>query len=80
MIVLFVVFNDFFIFSFMCVSIFPAYMCTSLVSAEARRGVPETGVIDGYEPPSGCWEPNPGPLYEQPVFFTEPSLPPVSHF
>ena len=30
--------------------------------------------IDGYEPPCGCWELNPGPLEEQPVLLTaEPS-------
>ena len=31
-------------------------------------------MADGFEPPSGCWELNPGLLEEQPVFLTtEPS-------
>jgi hypothetical protein len=33
--------------------------------------------MDSYEPPSGCWELNPGPLQEQQVILTfEPSLQP----
>ena len=40
--------------------------------------MPEEGirpVIDGCEPPCGCWELNSGPLEEQPVLLTtEPSL------
>ena len=38
--------------------------------------------IDGYEPPCGCWELNPGPLEEQPVLLTaEPShQPPINDF
>ena len=32
-------------------------------------------IIDGCEPPCGCWELNSGPLEEQPVLLTtEPSL------
>lgn len=27
----------------------------------------ETGVTNGCQPPEGCWEPNPGPLQEQPA-------------
>jgi len=35
--------------------------------------------LDSCEPPCGCWELNPGPLEEQPVFLTtEPSLQPSS--
>ncbi|KAL6081574.1 hypothetical protein STEG23_005233 [Scotinomys teguina] len=34
---------------------------------------PETGVTDGYEPPSECWDSNPGPLEEQSVLFTTES-------
>ena len=42
---------------------------------------PEEGIrsliIDGCEPPCGCWELNSGPLEEQPVLLTsEPSLQP----
>ena len=38
---------------------------------------PGTGVIDSCELSYGCWELNPGPLEEQPVFLTsEPSLQP----
>lgn len=36
---------------------------------------PGTGVTDSHEPSWGCWESNPDPLEEQPVFLTtEPSL------
>lgn len=36
-----------------------------------------TGVMDGSEPPCGCWEVNPGPLQEQQTFSpTEPSFQP----
>lgn len=35
----------------------------------ARRGhwILGTGIIDGCELPSGCWESNPGPLEEQTI-------------
>ena len=37
--------------------------------------LPRTGVTDGCELLCGCWETNPGPLQEQPLFLTaEPSL------
>jgi hypothetical protein len=41
-----------------------------------------TTVVDGCEPPCGCWELNSGPLGEQPVLLTtEPPLtPPPSTF
>lgn len=29
---------------------------------QMRISVPRTGVTDGYNPPCGCCEPNPGPL------------------
>jgi hypothetical protein len=32
---------------------------------EKSTGAPRTGVTDGYQLPSGCWEPNPGPLQKQ---------------
>ena len=35
---------------------------------------PETGTTNGCEPPCGFWELKPGPLEEQPVLITEPSL------
>ncbi|KAM7331959.1 hypothetical protein ACRRTK_008667 [Alexandromys fortis] len=35
-------------------------------------------IVDGHEPPCGCWELNSGPLEEQPVLLTaEPSLQPL---
>lgn len=34
---------------------------------EEGIGSPETGVIDGFEPPCGCWELNQGPLQQQQV-------------
>ena len=42
----------------------------------SQKGAPSL-IIDGCEPPSGCWELNSGPLEEQPVPLTsEPSLQP----
>jgi hypothetical protein len=36
-------------------------------------------IIDGYEPPYGCWELNSEPLEEQPVLLTsKPSLQPLN--
>lgn len=50
----------------------------SLVFTSARRRSqigPRIGVTDGCEPPSRCWEPNPGPLQEhQVLLITELSL------
>jgi hypothetical protein len=38
-------------------------------------------IIDGYEPPYGCWELNSGPLEEQSLLSTyEPSLQPIKGF
>jgi hypothetical protein len=38
-------------------------------------------IIDGCEPPCGCWELNSGPLEEQPVLLTtQPSLQPLPKF
>jgi hypothetical protein len=41
-----------------------------LEPTEGGEQVLRTGVTDGCEPPSGCWEQNPGPLKEQPVLLT----------
>jgi hypothetical protein len=47
---------------------------------EGQKRVPNL-LIDGYEPPCGCWELNSGPLDEQPVILTsEPSLHPSTAF
>ena len=48
-----------------------------IVPAEARRGAgsPGTGATGGCEPPCRCWEPNLGPLQEQPVLL--PAEPPL---
>ena len=41
---------------------------------------PETGFMDGSEPPHGFWELNPGPLQEQQTLLTTgPSLQPFKH-
>jgi hypothetical protein len=52
-----------------CMSVcLPVHLCLCLVPTEVRRGcwIPETGVIDGCEPPylGGSWELNPGSLWE----------------
>ena len=46
------------------------------MSKAAMRGLqtPETGTTNGHEPPCGFWKLKPGPLEEQPVLTTEPSL------
>lgn len=36
----------------------------------ALESSPIIGVMDGCEPPSECWELDPGPLQEQPVLLT----------
>jgi hypothetical protein len=58
---------------YVCVCYVP---CVCLLLKEKMYvGSPGTRVLDSWEPPCGCWEPNLGPLKEQPVFFTmEPSL------
>lgn len=35
---------------------------------------PGTGAIDSCEPPYGCWQQNTGPVQEQVLLTTEPSL------
>ena len=55
-------------FIFMCIGALP--VCIS----EGVRS-PRTEATDRCELPRGCWELNPGPLEEQPVFLTtEPSV------
>ena len=52
-------------------------MCIGVLPAGVSKGdrFPETGDTNSCELPCGCWESNPGPLEEQPVFLTvEPSL------
>lgn len=39
-----------------------------------------SGVEDGCEPPGGRWEPNLGPLQEQPVLLTTESAPQPQEF
>lgn len=38
--------------------------------SEEDTGSPRTGVLDGCELPSGCWEPDLGPQKEQQVLLT----------
>lgn len=45
-------------------SVLRVCMCTVCMSKEGIRS-PETGVMDGYEPACGFWEPYLGPLQEQ---------------
>ena len=46
----------------------------------SQKGAPGL-IIDGCEPPCGCWELNSGPLEEQSVLLTtEPSLQPYDCF
>jgi hypothetical protein len=52
--------------------------CLGLQTHQKRAWDP---IIDGCEPPCGCWELNSGPLEEQSVLLTtEPSLQPCSSF
>ena len=53
------------------------YECACLVCTQARTGhwTAGTGITDDRQLPCRCWELNPGPLQEQPVFLTTmPSL------
>jgi len=51
------------------------HACLLPRDAEENAGSPGMAVIDGCEPPSGCWGSNSEPLEEQPVLLTtEPSL------
>ena len=53
-----------------------------LPGACIRQGVRPSGaeVIDGCEPPCGCWEPNLGPLQEQQVLLRAEPSPQPPHF
>lgn len=60
----------------MNVCLYVCTLCIYLVPLKARKcvGTPRPRVTDVYELPCGCWEPNPGPLQDQPVLLTaEPS-------
>lgn len=63
-------FGHFVYLLFMCMSVWPACMFLHYVH-EVPRGhrSPGSGVIGSGEPPSGCWESNPGPLEVQPCTF-----------
>ena len=52
---------------FTCIYVSAAHACSILVGQEEGDGSPGIGVIDGCEPPDGCWELSQGPLWEQPV-------------
>lgn len=56
-----------------------AYMCTMRVPGgwrgQKRSSFPESGIMNGFEPPYGCWDLNPGPLLEQQkLLTTQPPL------
>ena len=74
-------FWDLFIFS-VCIYVYiylliaclhKMYMLCSKQPLEGSRS-PETGTTNDLEPPCGFWKLKPGPLEEQPVLTTEPSL------
>lgn len=54
------IFNFFFLKTYV-------YGCFAVVPAEARRGFrdPWAGVMEGWEPPHGCWDLSLGPLEER---------------
>lgn len=57
---------------FVCMSVVCIFTCVCLVSTEAKEGIGSlrTGVVDGCEPPGGCWELSVGLLEEHQVFLT----------
>lgn len=54
--------------------IYYVYSILSACMPAGQKRVPDH-IIDGYEPPCGCWGLNLGSLQEQPVFFS--SVPPL---
>jgi hypothetical protein len=72
---------SFFLSSFL--SLFPfkdlfIYKSTLKLSSDTNQKMASDPIIDGREPPCGCWELNSGPLEEQSVLLTsEPSLQPL---
>ena len=59
----------------MCMNVcLRACLCTNCMPG--ALGTPETGVTDGFELPSGCWEMNMGPL-EEVLLNVEPSPQPL---
>jgi hypothetical protein len=63
--------------------LFIHFICISALSAciPACQKRPSDLIIDGCEPPCGCWELISGPMEEQSVLLTaEPSLQPVFSF
>jgi hypothetical protein len=61
-----------------CVSVHPLPVWCPL-RPEEGAGSPSTAVADGCELPCGYWEPNLGPLREQPVLLTTgPSVQPTN--
>lgn len=54
--------------------IYAPHACLVFKKADSTRS-PRTGVTNSCKPLYRCWESNPGPLLERPVFFTaKPSL------
>ena len=55
-------------------------MSTLLLFSDTPEEVSDP-ILDGFEPPCGCWDLNSGPLEEQSVLLTtEPSLQPLPVF
>lgn len=73
---------DLFISFYVCFGcMYVCSLCECWISMPLRRGhwSPGTGVTEGCESPSGCWEPHPGPLQKRGspkgwVLTTDPSL------
>ena len=71
-------FRDYLFLVYVCMYLLIAclhkmYMLCPKRAPEGSRS-PETGTTNGREPPCGFWKLKPGPLEEQPVLTTEPSL------
>ena len=68
------------IYLFICLFIYYVYNILSVCLPAGQKRAPDL-IIDGCEPPCGCWELNSGPLEEQSVLLTaEPSLQPLRKF
>lgn len=61
---------------YVCIFMYHMHIWCSLRKGKCIRSS-GTGIVEGYEPPCGCWEPNPIPLQKHQVLMTtEPYLQP----
>lgn len=63
-----------------CVSVLPACICVPQIQPIEGVRFSETVVTDDYELSCSCWEPNVGPLQEQPVLWTLNALTSIFFF